>query len=99
MAPAIRCLHCTRDVGKSPAGTFQHAAKRIRADKSSLVPQATGRGQHVSVGTVKVNVAVTCSNRLTNPENTGTPQQPSLSAAMASQNPGDIRRELEMTQV
>lgn len=67
--------------------------------KSSLVPQATGRGQHVSAGTIKVNVSVTCSNRLTKPEGAGTSQQPSLSAAVASKNPGDIRKELEMKQV
>lgn len=63
------------------------------------MPSATGRGQHVSAGIIKVNVAVTCSNRLSNPEDTGIPQQPSLSAAVASKNPGDIRGELEMLQV
>lgn len=79
------------------ASNTQHRAQEMT--KSSLVPQATGRGQHVSVGTRKVNAAVTCSNRMSNTEHAGTPQQPSLSAAVASKNPGDIRGELEMMQV
>lgn len=81
---------------QGPSNTQQRAQE---VTKSNLVPQATGRGQHVSAGTVKVNVAITCSNRLSNPEDTGAPRQPSLSTVVASKSPGDIRGELEMLQV
>ena len=85
-------------MGESPAGTFQHTAKSKELAKSSLVPQAAGRGQPVSAGAIKANVAVTCSNRLTNPESTGR-SPAALSAAVAAKNPGTIRRELGKLQV
>lgn len=57
------------------------------------MPQAAGRGQCVSMGAMEANVAVTCSNKLTNPEGTGS-SPAALSAAGASNNPEEIRRDL-----
>lgn len=89
---AVQHLHCTSSMEESLGGTFQHTIKSKELAKSSLVTQAVSRGQHMSAGTIKANVVVTLSNRLTHPEGTGScPQQPSLSAAVPAKKPGHLR--------
>jgi len=61
---ALREVH--REV---PIRDLPTHSKKQRAGKEQL--GATGRGQHICVGPIKPNVAVTCSKRLTNPEGTG----------------------------